>query len=147
MDSWVMTIGAAGVAGNTDATTGLVIGLVSAAVGCSLPGVASILVAMRSPSPRLAILLQAPALVVGLALGLLGLVLFSSGTPSPLALGLLGGGGLAVAESCAYALCAYTIWRQRQRKPPLTKPTDAHVSVDGRRQEQGGKSRDGEPRR
>jgi hypothetical protein len=147
MDPLLWTGAARGVSGNDPAMTGLVIGLVSAAVVCSLPGVASILLATRSKSPRLAILLQIPVVIIGLALTLFGLALFLTKTSPPLALGLLAGGGLAVLESCAYVLGSIAIWRRKQGRSSLIQPTGILASDVRRRQERDRAIRDSEPRR
>jgi Ca2+/Na+ antiporter len=147
MDPSVWIARAQGVSGNDPATTGLVIGILSAAAGCSLPGVASILLARRSESPRLAILLQVPVVIIGLTLALVGVALFLPQKSPPLALGLLAGGGLAVLESCAYILVAVAIWRQKQRRSLFGKPTSVVASTFWRRQERDHRTRDSDRRR
>jgi len=92
------------------------VAVVAAVVAATGPGVAGALLVKTGKSLRLAIMLQIPALVIGLAVVIVGLVLFLQ-EPSPvLSLPIVCGGAVAFVEAVCYMLVCVVARRQSQRR-------------------------------
>jgi len=110
---WIMAAG--NIFKAPGAEIGLVIGVVAATILCILPGVAGILMARQSESPRAAVLLQLAPLAAGCISALAGLLLMLLKKSPAVSVGLQVGGVLAVLDSCCFMVVVAANWRQKQR--------------------------------
>jgi tRNA A37 threonylcarbamoyltransferase TsaD len=103
-------------AGSAEQADPYKIAVVAAVVAATGPGVTGALLVTTGKSLRLAIMLQIPALVIGFAVVIAGLVLFLQ-KPSPvLSLPLVCGGAVALVEAlCNMQVCVHAR-RQRQSR-------------------------------